>query len=133
MTLHYTIISKMPYILSILKWSQVYTLTNFCSQKYCQQFLYDSHLKLSSLSYYTVHTSLTVNLQGVPSISTQFWFQFLTFLIFLSKKSNLQFKPKWFNLDFATVILTKFLKLINFFKYMDNGYLNKAKNQRSGQ
>ena len=58
MTLHYTIISKIPYVLRILKWSQVYTLTNFCSQKYCQQFLYDSHLKLSSLSYYTVHTHL---------------------------------------------------------------------------
>ena len=53
MTLHYTIISKMPYILRVLKLSQVYTLTNFCSQKYCQQFLYNSHLKLSSLSYYT--------------------------------------------------------------------------------
>ena len=28
--------------------------------------------------------------QGVPSIGTHFPFQFLTFLIFLSKKSNLQ-------------------------------------------
>ena len=28
-----------------------------------------------------------VYIQGVPPISTHFWFQFLTFLIFLSKKN----------------------------------------------
>ena len=32
-----------------------------------------------------------VHIQGVPSIGTLFRFKFLTFLIVLSKKSNLQF------------------------------------------
>ena len=69
LTLHNHIENALHF-LRILKWSQVYTLTNFCSQKYCQQFLYNSHLKLSSLSYYTVHTSLTVNL--IAQIKFQF-------------------------------------------------------------
>ena len=34
---------------------------------------------------------LSVHIQGVPSISTHFQFQFLTFLIVLPKKYNLQF------------------------------------------
>ena len=58
------------------KWSQVYTLTIFCSQKYCQQFLNDSHSKLSSLSYYTVHTSLNVNLNAQNKV------QFKTKIVF---------------------------------------------------
>ena len=33
------------------------------------------------------------------------------------KKSNLQFQPKWFNLNFATLIFTKFPKSINFFTF----------------
>ena len=32
---------------------------------------------------------LSFHVQGVPPISTHFWFQFLTFLMVLSKKSNL--------------------------------------------
>ena len=52
---------------------------------------------------------------GVPPINTHFRFQFLTFLMVLSKRNlKLQFKPKWFNLNFTTLIFTKFWKLSNF-------------------
>ena len=42
------------------------------------------------------------------SLLPHFWFQFLTFLMVLSKNLTLQFLSKWFNLNFATLIFTKF-------------------------
>ena len=61
------------------------------------------------------------DIQGVPSISTHFQFQFLTLLMVLSKKSNLQFEPKWFNLNFTSLTFTKFQKLNNFFTSEKSG------------
>ena len=77
----------------------------------------------------TNHCTVSKNqIQGVPSTGTHFRFQFLTFLIALSKKSNLQFWPKWFNLNFATLTFTKFPKLINFFPCWKNLRKKKRKN-----
>ena len=53
-----------------------------------------------------------LHIKGVPSICSQLWFQFMTLLIALSKETQI---PKWFNLNGATLIFTKFQKLRIFF------------------
>ena len=50
-------------------------------------------------------------IQGVPAISTHFWFQFLTFLMVLSKKSNSAILTQMVLLKFFHLDLYKILKI----------------------
>ena len=61
--------------------------------------------------------------QGVPSICPQLWFQFMTFVIALSKETINTKKPKWFNLNGATLIFTKLQKLRFFFHMLKKNIL----------
>ena len=81
----------------------------------------------SSLFEFSMHLcSIQYHMQGVPSISTQFWFPFIIFLMSYQKYVICQKEPKRFNLDFATLIFTKFKKLSNFFTRWKNCQKNCA-------
>ena len=59
-------------------------------------------------------------IQGVPSFCPQLWFQFLIFLIFLSKKTRFAIKTQMEKLSWATLIFTEFQDLRIFFTCQKN-------------